>query len=596
MPRRRHADRLPIAAAGRGTGAERWFPVAVVVAAVAVYANSLANGFVWDDVLLIVDNPRIKSWDRLLALFTQPLAPGTQYYRPLQGLTYVTDYAVNGLAPAGFHMTNVVLHALAALLFYRVSGLVLRDSLAALVAALLFAVHPIHTEAVAYLSGRTDSLAAIFLLGALLLHEKPFLSAAAFFAALLARESAITLLPLVVLLDASGIVSARRRRERYAAYAVVVMLWALMRASFLGGQPVHVETAAFSLGTRLLTLPKVVLSYLALLVFPVRLHMERDVVPAVSVLDPSFLGPAALLILIAAFLFALRRTAWPIVLGSLWFLVALAPFANVVPLDAFMAEHWLYVPSMGVFMALGWPIAQALRRRTRAPVAAGLVVVLAACAARTVRRNAEWATERTIFEATVRDSPASFRAHSNLGRVYLEAGDAERALGPLTHALSLASTPAEEAIVHSNLALANGLLGRHADAIREYRRAIDLKGADAQIYTNLAGTYLEMGRAAEAKDALEKAIATKPDYAPAHSNLGVVLEQLGDSQHAREAYLNAIRIDPDSMEAWAGLGDIQLAEGRADLAEKSYRSALRLQPDSAALQERLQSALRAQRR
>jgi Tfp pilus assembly protein PilF len=355
-----------------------------------------------------------------------------------------------------------------------------------------------------------------------------------------------------------------------------------MRASFLGDQPVHLETAAFPLGTRLLTLPKVVLSYLGLLVFPVRLHMERDVAPAASVLDPSFLGPAALLLLIAALLFTLRRTARPIVLGSLWFLVALAPFANVVPLDAFMAA--------------GWPIAQALRRRTRVPVAAGLVVVLAACAARTVRRNAEWATEASIFAATVRDSPASFRAHSNLGRVYLEAGDGERARGPLRHALSLASTPAEEAIVHSNLALANGLAGRHADAIREYRRAIDLKGADAQIYTNLAGTYLEMGRAAEARNALEKAIATNPDYAPAHSNLGVVLEELGDSERAREAYLQAIRIDPDSMEAWAGLGDIQLAEGRADLAEKSYRSALRLRPDSAALQERLKSALQAQRR
>jgi tetratricopeptide (TPR) repeat protein len=250
---------------------------------------------------------------------------------------------------------------------------------------------------------------------------------------------------------------------------------------------------------------------------------------------------------------------------------------------------------MGVFMAAGWSIARSLRRPRRVAVAAAVALVLIAYAARTVRRNAEWATEASIFAATVRDSPLSFRALSNLGRVYLESGDAERALGPLTQALSRASTPREEAIVHANRALAHGLAGRHADAVREYRRAIDLKGADAQIYTNLAGTYLAMGRADDAKHALEEAIATDPDYAAAYSNLGVLLEQTGDRDRARDAYLRAIRIDPDSMEAYVGLGDLQLADGRADLAERSFRTALRLQPDSAELQERLQRALEAQR-
>jgi tetratricopeptide (TPR) repeat protein len=560
-----------------------------------VYANTLANGFVWDDALLIVDNARIKGWDRLLELFTQPLAPSTQYYRPLQGLTYLADYALNGLAPAGFHLTNVALHALTALLLYRVSIMVLRDPLAAMLAALLFAVHPIHTEAVAYLAGRSDSLSAIFLLSALLLYRRPLLSAGAFLLALLARESALVLVPLVLLLEASGVVTVSRRLERYAAYAIVLALYAAMRATFLGDQPVHVATAAFPLGTRLLTVPKVVVAYLGLLVLPLQLHMERRVVPTASVLDPSFVGPGSLLALVAALLFEIRATAWPVVVGALWFVVALLPFSNVVPLDAFMAEHWLYVPSMGLFMAAGWRVARSLRGPRRALVAALLAVVLAAFAARTVRRNAEWATEASIFAATVRDSPDSFRALANLGRVYLEAGDAERALASLTKALSLASTPTEEAIVHANRALAHGLAGRHADAVREYRRAIELKGADAQIYTNLAGTYLAMDRADEARHALEEAIATDPDYAPAYNNLGVVLEQAGDRERAREAYLHAIRIDPDSTEAYVGLGDVELAGGRANQAEDAFRAALRLRPDSAEIRARLQRAREAQR-
>lgn len=577
---------------------KRWLPAAVAAAALAAYANTLWNGFVWDDILLVVDNPSIKSWSALPHLFSRPLAPKTLYYRPLQALTLMADYAVAGLRPGVFHLTNVALHAAAAVLLYHLATRILRDSTAGFVAALLFAVHPVHTEAVAYVAGRADSLAAIGLLGALLLRGRPALSAAAFLAALLARESAFAFLLLALLVDVGRVLPdepARRRPwPRYAAYLAALALYLALRAVAVHDSPAPaMSTAEFPLHVRLLTMVKVVAAYLGVLVLPVDLHMERIVPAATSVMDSAVLWSAALLAVLAALVTRVRTAAWPVAFGGAWFLVALLPVANIVPLDAFMAEHWLYVPSMGPCMAVGWLAAQGLRGRFGRVVAAVLVAGLGACAARTIVRNTEWRNELSLFEATVRDSPTSSRALSNLGRAHLEAGDTRRAADLNARALSLAATPRQAATAHANLGLTYYTDGRHQEAVDECRRAIEANGPDAIVYANLAAALVALGRPKEAEEALARAIATDPGYAPAHVNLGVVLEELGQPERARQSYLRALEIDPDSFQAHLGLGDVYLAEGRPDLAEEAYGAALRLEPGLPALRERLESARKA---
>ena len=187
----------------------RWYPVVIVAAVLVVYANAFGNAFVWDDQYLIVENPAIKSWGRFWTLWTADLFPHvvSHYYRPLQALTYLVDYQLWTLAPFGYHLTSTLLHAGVALLFYRFVAALLGAPRAALIAALLFAVHPIHTEAVTYISGRSDPLSALFLLVALVGFVEGDRSRftvwrvgslAAFAAALLAREAAMALVPLVV--------------------------------------------------------------------------------------------------------------------------------------------------------------------------------------------------------------------------------------------------------------------------------------------------------------------------------------------------------------------------------------------------------------
>ena len=204
-----------------------WHLGLLLAAALLVYANCLGHGFVWDDQYLVVDNPQIKDWRRAASLFVSDLFPPVMpsgYYRPLQALSYLADYAVWGLLPAGFHLTNILLHGVTALVFYAVAVALLHSTSAALIAASLFAVHPIHTEAIAYVSGRSDPLAAIFLLTALLgfIHHRRragngwlFLSLVCFALALLAREASLALILLLPLIDANE----RRVRNATGFYA-----------------------------------------------------------------------------------------------------------------------------------------------------------------------------------------------------------------------------------------------------------------------------------------------------------------------------------------------------------------------------------------
>ena len=225
----------------------------MATAALLVYANAFGNAFVWDDLHLIVDNPAIKSLRGLGTLWGADLYPQLgSHYRPLQAITYLADYQLWTLAPFGYHLTNALLHAAVAVLLYVFGVQLLAAPRAALVAALLFAVHPLHTEAVTYIAGRSDSLSALGLLGALVCFLRAertrftwwrVASLAAFLGALLARETAIVLMPLVVLVD---VAVSRRDGEslhgwwrerivwRYLPYVAVFGLYLVARFAAVG--------------------------------------------------------------------------------------------------------------------------------------------------------------------------------------------------------------------------------------------------------------------------------------------------------------------------------------------------------------------------
>jgi Flp pilus assembly protein TadD len=578
----------------------------VCIATVIVYANALRAGFVWDDVNIILNNPLIKKLAELPALLTSPLLPATEYYRPVQGVTFLLDYHLFGTSPVGFHLTNVVIHAAVGVLFYYVGVRLLGDPLGALFAALLFVVHPIHTEAVTYLSGRSDPLAALFLLAALWWFLPPArlaLSLGAFLLALFSRETTLGLLPLFVLVDLLDALRrgdslrgtwGRRIVRRYLPYLAMAVLYVAVRWLLLSPAAIASETAALSLPTRLLTMTKVVVQYVGVLVFPWNLYMERVVPPATSLLDPAVLGATALIALVAFALVRWRRSLWPVVFGFAWFALALLPVANLIPLSTFMAEHWLYVPSMGLFLATGWALSRLAAYAGRPVALALLVTLLVVLGARTVVRNGDWKDERSIYEATLRLAPWSARVHTNLGRSHWLAGDKDKARVEFLRAIELRPDHWQTANAHNFLGILAHEQGGQQEAVKQFRRAIELHQRSPGPYVNLAAALQALGRMEEARRALETALAIDPRHADAHNNLGNIFFNAGDLVRAREHYLRAIALNPENPESHNNLGSVYFNEGRPDLAEREYRASLQLNPKQPMVQQNLGVAIRAQ--
>jgi tetratricopeptide (TPR) repeat protein len=607
-----------------------------LAAALAVYLNALPNAFVWDDLHLIVNNPAIKRWDRLAALFAADLFPPSvpsHYYRPLQALTYLVDYHLWGLTPAGYHLTSALLHGATAVLLYRLAHALTRDAPAALAAATLFAVHPIHTEAVTYVSGRSDPLSAPFLLAALLAFLRArgrppgrwsALSAAAFLLALLAREAALGLVLLVPLVDAAvrhrdaeppGSVPAWQRARRYLPYAGVLFLYLALRVSAVGTGAPPAATAAVSLPLRLLTMLEVTARYLGLLLVPVNQHMERVIAPAASPLAPAVLGSAVVVAGLVAVAVACRRRAWPVTFGLAWFGVALLPVSNVVPLATFMAEHWLYVPSMGLFVAAGWSLARLAARGWRRAAAATAAAAILVYGGATVHRNRDWRDAVAIYQATLAHAPHSVRALTNLGHAYQEAGRLDDAVAAYRRAMAVggdrpveapgpaagdprgasAPVPGELADAHNNLGNVYRQQGRFEEAAGEFRAASAINPRLVAAYDNLGVTLEAMGRGEEARQAFEAALRVDPDAATVHSNLGNYYFRRGDLGRARAEYLTAIRLNPDYAEAHNNLGSVHVNEGRLDLAEQAYRTALQLNPSLEAVRRNLATVIERRR-
>jgi Flp pilus assembly protein TadD len=573
-----------------------WLAAVLLVGATcAVYANAFGNAFVWDDLPLIVENPRIKSWHALPALFSSNLFAGgvlSSYYRPLQGFSYLVDYELWGLSPAGFHLTATALHAATAVLLYRLGVALLGDARAALAGALLFAVHPVHTEAVTYLAGRSDPLSALALLVALLAYARgrTLLAMTAFAASLLAREAAVGLVPLLVVVDLA--LGRRPSGRRVLPFLAVLAGYVAVRVAVVGATPVPMPTASIPLWRRALTMLPVVVDYLRLLVVPTALHMERLVAAATSPFESRVLASAVLLAALVGAAVAWRRGAWPVAFAVGWFFVALLPVANVVPLATFMAEHWLYVPSMGLFLASGYGLSRLATRIGAGGALALTAVLVLVYGSLTVRRNQDWRDARTLFESTVRLSPGSARAHANLGLAYEDAGERERARSEYERAIALAGGAPESAGPHNNLGNLDREDGRLADAERELRAALAADPRHAGAHGNLALVLQALGRNDEAERVLLEGLAMAPDAATLRSNLGNMYFRRNDLPRALAEYQQAVALDPEHADAHNNLGSVLFRLGRLDEAEAEYRTALRLKPGSAAIEQNLSVVLR----
>jgi hypothetical protein len=475
-----------------------WLGAALVAGLVAAYyAPSLGNDFVWDDRLTAAAPPGLET------ILTERTGA---YYRPVVMLSFVGDRQLWGLSPAGFRLTNLVCHLLVACLLLNLSRALGLTAGTALAAALVFAAHPVQTEAVTYISGRTDPLSALFILLALLAWRRARYvvdlaalgSGIAIAMALLCKEAAF-LVPFVFLVK--GLHPADRPPRPIVPMAVA-LVWLVVWAG--SGEGVR-------FGGFLERLPAVgiaALTYLRLLVWPSDLHLERFVaVPGwPTALTVSVW--AALGLIGGALLWASRRVPG----GAVWLALAVAtylPVSGLVPIHPaiadralFAPEHFLYLPLLGLTplvtatAAAMWP----LTLRPAAPFVLGLT--LAAWGAVVVDRNRDWRNEETLFRQTLRYDPPAARVWFNLANLRLADGDLREAEQLYRAALARQE---DDPAAHLNLGITLQRTGRLADAERHYRHAMSLDPTNAQAYRGLATVLAQRGEPAAARAVLQDA-------------------------------------------------------------------------------------------
>jgi tetratricopeptide (TPR) repeat protein len=564
----------------------------IIILGFAAYANSLSGEFLWDDGMLIKNNTHIRSWHGIPKIFTEDVGSGagkaTNFYRPLQMLTYTVEYHLWGLNEPGYHITNIFLHIIAALLIYWLVTLLFNDRRLSALTGILFVIHPVHTEAVSYISGRADPLAAIFLLLSFILYIKHARSSAtgiyiamalSYISAVLSKEISL-ILPLLLLLYHS-LFRERLKPKPLLTIVAISVVYGILRFALLNPILPH-KTFNLTILQRLPGALAAISNYIRLLILPVNLHMEYGNM-LYSFTDPSVISGIAVTALLIFLALKNRGRGNLISFSICWFFVALLPQSNLYPLNTYMAEHWLYLPSVGFFLLLSKGLLLLgdgmVRRDAPSPnkyiSIAVLITLLTFYLYLTVRQNGYWREPISFYKRTLSYAPHSSRVYSNLGVAYMDIERHREAIDSFSRAIEI---DPENAAVYFNLGSAYNLESRSEEAIASYKRAIEIDPGYSKAYNNLGNTYNSVDDRENAIASFKKAIEVNPKDALAHHNLGNIYRGMGETQKAIASYKRAIEIDRRYAGAYYSLGVTYYMAGQKNLAKDFFDRAVELDP------------------
>lgn len=591
---------------------------AAAIAVIFIYTAALPGPFVFDDESNITENRhiRIKSlgFDELYAAAFKSPIPN----RPVANLSLALNYYFNGYNVVGYRFANILIHILNGFLLYglaratfrtpAMAGLVVRPEMAAAFAALVWMVHPLHTQSVAYIVQRMTSLSVMFYLTALLCYARARLDSSgsgsrraallsggglAGLLALGSKEIAATLPAFVLLYEWFFFqkLNPSWLRRSLPGILAACLVMGVISLVFLGIrnpiEPILSRYAGgeFSAGQRLLTQLRVVCVYISLLVWPhpSRLNLDYDFPPSVSLLDPP--TTLAGLLVIAGLLFLAVRLAKrePLVSFSIWwFFGNLVIESSVIPLET-VFEHRTYLPSVMPVIA-----AVALLFRLVRPkwIVVGLLSVVAAGGALwTHERNQVWGDAVALWRDCVRKSPLKARPHNNLGTALVEKDRLPEAEMNLRKAIELKPQYGD---ARYNLGYVLIRLGRMEEGSRQLLEAIRLEPENYMAHNNLGIAYLLQENYPRAVHHLREALRLKPDFETARNNLGVALKNQGDLDAALREFTEAIRLNPNFAEAYNNLGLTLREQGKLKEAEENFRRALLINPEYAMARQNLE--------
>jgi Flp pilus assembly protein TadD len=573
----------------------------VLLLAFLVYCNTLLNGFVYDDHLQVEQNPYVQSVKYVDKIFTttvwsfQGLEGKTNYYRPLMTLGFLACNKVFQSLPYGFHLVNVLLNCVVVWLVFLACSMLLLDDTVALGAAAIFALHPIHTEVVAWIASVTELEMAIFYLASFIfflrLSSLPpkertttgILMCVCFALALLSKEQAMTLAVLATIYEHfyrsdRETTSWKTKANRYGGFWLIATVYLVFRVTVLGGLAPVRQHADVSWPQALLSAFALVGQYAAKLFWPYPLLASYVFRKSVALSDPRVLTGIGVGVLAFALFIYLWKRARNYSFAVVWIALTLVPVLNArwMATDVF-TERYLYLPSVGFCALLAEGFVYLFRRFARIGVlrwilAMTVTVLFAFAAGEIVARNRDWHDDFALVSRTLAVEPHASSMRSDLGVMDWDAhrhAEAER-----EWRLALADKP-DNAVALSNLGLAMLEKKRYEDAEGYLQQAIALRPRFAAPRIHLAGVYAAKGDNARAEAEFHRAVEIYPMSTRARNALGKFYFDAGNLAEAKVQYRASVESLPNS-EAWDALGDIYLREGVSGKAEEAWRAVVRL--------------------
>ena len=603
--------------------------VLVIVVPLLVYANTIQNPFHYDDAHSIVENIHIRSLSNVPSFFIDPgmfsAEESVAMYRPLLLTSFALNYAISDYEVWSYHLVNIGLHATCAFLVFLLGRALSLSVPAAALAALIFGVHPINSEAVNYISSRSELAAAAFMLLACwsflrrdVGHDKWVWVVGAYAAGLLNKSVAIVSPLALYLLDA--LVRGRwfPRRTDWRTYlglllvslGYVLIVWKFLRKAAVGA-PVRPFSEQFFSQTKAAVL------YFKLLLWPSNLSVDHQFLISDSALypfDPTT-ACAGAFCLSGCFWVWYHRRRYPLVSFLFGFSIVVLLPSSLIPLNVLVNEHRLYLPSAAFGLAVGY-FADSLFRRDslRLWLGIGGTIALAALAMGSVSRNQVWASEYALWsdaakkaplmarphfylaqaqrargervaavsslEHAIRRDPGFGAAYASLGEIYREQGQFGQAIDAAGRGLevdpeevSLWRLMAESYLEMSRRSTEDKRLAYMEQTLRAYRRGLGLEPNDDALHNNVGNALQVLGRPAEALEHHKRALELNPGDAATYLNMGAAHSLMGDWWGAGESFAEAVGIDPDFAMAWYNLGLASEKLGRPDRAREAYERA-----------------------
>ena len=592
----------------------------LVIVTVLAYQPIWHAGFIWDDDKYVTENLPLRSLGGLAQIWFQPTA--TPQYYPLVHTSFWMEYHLWGLNPLGYHLVNVLLHALAAMLLWR--GLARLQLPGAWLAAGLFALHPVAVESVAWVTERKNVLAAVFYFSAALAYwrwDEPMaarrwpdgknrhsprgyvLAFALFLAALLSKTVTCSL-PAALLLVIWW------QRGRIAGREVWPLLPFFVAGAGLGWMTSWLERThvgaqgpewAFSFGDRCLIAGRALWFYAGKWFWPANLTFIYPRWQINAGVWWQWLFPGAALAVVAGLWRLRRRIGRGPLVAVLFFGGTLFPalgFTNIYPMRySFVADHFQYLASVGLIVLTVGGLGQFAKPwKQSGPRLEGLVCagLLLALGTQTWRQAWMYQDSETLWRTTLRRNPDCWMAHNNLGSALDKQGRSEEAISEFQAALRLKPDDSlaynNLGVAHNNLGIAFGRQGRTGEAIAQFQEAIRYKPDNAETHNNLGVALFNQGQTDTAIKEYREALRLKPDYAEAHNNLGTALLNQGQADEAITEYREALRFKPQDAVIHNNLGVALFRKGRTDEAISEYLESLRLQPNYVNAQRNLAQA------